>query len=405
MFSRNLIQQIIEVWVNDQNHPHRERRELPLPDYDFVKQIIEISFLASLKREEERPLNFGVVLSSPEEAFDSLSDLNPPDRILQFENPKIFSVDSICKLASAFDPTLSLLAVSTLEEESNSLYIWGVYTFEKLTHRFNELPVGLHGEISHHPDAFTVHVSQPGALIISRSHSQIGKLINGEFYPSKPTPFTQRSLGQYLIEQVETHSLSEEYGNFYWHIYSDALEQLLSIASQKGHGSTIVLLPPDNVGVYTEHVKQKYSFRQKLGLERLFRLQLSYANGDTSISSRQKVNRLILEKLEVIAQLATLDGALILTNKLDVIAYGSTLTASEWTGSVKTGPDGFGENSGQHFERERLGTRHNSAINFAGKCPGSLLFVISQDGPIRAFLRTNDDLVMCWPNCNVSMFL
>jgi hypothetical protein len=49
--------------------------------------------------------------------------------------------------------------------------------------------------------------------------------------------------------------------------------------------------------------------------------------------------------------------------------------------------------------------RHNSAINFAAQCDGSTAFVISQDGPIRAFIRLNDETVLYWPDCTVSMFV
>ena len=65
----------------------------------------------------------------------------------------------------------------------------------------------------------------------------------------------------------------------------------------------------------------------------------------------------------------------------------------------------LGIRAGIHFRLSRYGVRHNSAINFAAQCDGSTAFVISQDGPIRAFIRLNDETVLYWPDCTVSMFV
>jgi hypothetical protein len=109
MIEESIIRDIIECWAADQAHPHHGRAQRPSPNLVEVKEFIETSFLASLKREENRPVRFSLVLASP-------SDLTgQPHRyqyeLHRFETPLPFTVESIRKFAPAFDPSRSAIAV------------------------------------------------------------------------------------------------------------------------------------------------------------------------------------------------------------------------------------------------------------------------------------------------------
>jgi hypothetical protein len=110
------------------------------------------------------------------------------------------------------------------------------------------------------------------------------------------------------------------------------------------------------------------------------------------------------EYLQRLAQLSVIDGALILTRELELVAFGSHIQAPKWTGRTLEGPNGRGYSSGNPFDAKRFGLRHNAAINFAGACEGSVVFVISQDGPVQAFTKSDQDTVLYWPDCTTSMF-
>jgi DNA integrity scanning protein DisA with diadenylate cyclase activity len=43
--------------------------------------------------------------------------------------------------------------------------------------------------------------------------------------------------------------------------------------------------------------------------------------------------------------------------------------------------------------------RHNSALAFAGAVDGSIAFVISQDGPVRVFVKSDESTLLYWPDC------
>jgi len=48
---------------------------------------------------------------------------------------------------------------------------------------------------------------------------------------------------------------------------------------------------------------------------------------------------------------------------------------------------------------------YSSAIHVAAACKGSTVFVISQDGPIGAFVWSDEGTVLCWPDCTESIFV
>jgi hypothetical protein len=88
--------------------------------------------------------------------------------------------------------------------------------------------------------------------------------------------------------------------------------------------------------------------------------------------------------------IASIDGALTTTPTFAPLGFGATLRGDQWRGTCSMYPTPGAGGGGKGFPIIRYGTRHRSAMNFAGACPGSIAFVISQDGPIRAFARAND---------------
>jgi hypothetical protein len=72
-------------------------------------------------------------------------------------------------------------------------------------------------------------------------------------------------------------------------------------------------------------------------------------------------------------------------------------------GKTLTGPDVL-YNELTPIDRKKKGMRHNSAIDFVGSCPGSIAFVISQDGPISALRMHDRETIYWWPDCLSQMW-
>ena len=113
------------------------------------------------------------------------------------------------------------------------------------------------------PFALMCSRSQPshtGSLIVSRGDSQLGRFVLGNFYPSTPTPFVSRAMGDFVISSIRNSQSYQEHGSSYWHIYRDALEYILLEAGVRGHGGTIIVVPENKIAECTAGFDPRYKF-------------------------------------------------------------------------------------------------------------------------------------------------
>ncbi|MHB1053403.1 MAG: putative sensor domain DACNV-containing protein [Thiobacillus sp.] len=398
MLDPKFTEQIIAAWQADELHPHRGRVRRVLPPRNALQEFIDATFLATLRDEEGQQVRFSVALVLP----DDLAAPKNPIMLapIPLESCVEFSAASLVKLAGAFDPELTTIVV---QWNANT----GVFSYRGITfhapglNRFTEVPVGVEGSANFRPDYFAVIAKGRAALTIARGSSQIGTLQAGYFVAASPTPFTSNSLGRHVHSAIQKDPLFTAHENQYWLYARDAMELLLSEASMRGHGGTIVLLPsylPPSSGLYATKYGLTGSFGLQQALKRCIENERDIAFG---IAFRKVANEII----QRIANLSAVDGALLVTFGFEVVAFGATLTAPRSTSSAIVGPDGYGNARNTAFDINRYGTRHRSAFDFASAQRGSIVFVISQDGPIRAFHREDDTTVYVWPDCTASMFV
>jgi hypothetical protein len=393
MLEDRIIKSVIDAWSLDQAHPLHERMHVPVPPFHQVKTVIETAFLASLEREEDRPIHFALVMADPEIGKRLSHVKRPSEYLLHLQGALPFTVDSIAKLAPALDPGSSAMAVGPAETDGE-LVIWGVFRFSPTSSAFNEIPPWVYGDLAYRPDLFTVYSANAGSVVISRHNSQIGRILNGEFMPATPSPFTMKSLGRYLVMCIQDQELYETYGDAFWRLYRETIELLLSEAGQRGHGSIFALvLPGSKAGDY---YIPRFGFVETVGLAHYMGELL---RDDLDVPTSIAMRKTFADRVRFLAQLGTVDGAVILDSQFSLESYGAMLAAPPWQGRIITGPDGFGEGGGEPLDPARLGMRHNSALAFAGAVDGSIAFVISQDGPVRVFVKGGEDTLLYWPDC------
>jgi hypothetical protein len=390
--------QIIAAWQADQDHPHRGRAKRTLPPVAAIRRLLDECFLATLREEEGRSIRFSVCLIWDHEIESFVGPTMHQPLRLRLETE--FSAATLTKLAPAFDPVLTTIVVRW-NSDNETLQYWGIWLHAQGHNRFSEVPIGVVGSANFRPDLFTLISKGRGAFAVARGDSLIGTHQTGHFKQATPTPFTSNSLGRYVYSSVEQDPVFAEVGMSYWHYVRDGLELLLSEASLRGHGGTIVLLPSD-MAPADSCFASKYKLDGSFGLQSTLRNCIKHERQlSISIAYRKVANESILR----ISQLAAVDGALILTFDFQVIAFGATLTAPRSAATAIIGPDGFGRKTGQPFDINRYGTRHRSAMDFAAAVPRAITFVISQDGPIRAFRSEGGQTVEVWPDCTTSMFV
>lgn len=388
---------ILAAWTADQAHPHRGRAQRAAPPRSAVNRFLNECFLATLRDEEGQPVKFSVALTWDQ----NLESMVGPTmhRPLKLQTTAEFSSASLAKLAPAFDPVLTTILV-TWSEATAKLEYWGIWLHAQGHNRFSEVPVGVVGSANFRPDFLTLISKGRAALAIARGDGLIGVLQAGYFKPATPTPFTNNSLGQYVYASVEADPIFSTSGMKYWHYVRDALELLLSEASLRGHGGTVVLLPP-NLAPAESFYASKYKLDGTFSLQETFQKCIETERQMAVAIAYRKVAN---ESIQRVSQLSAVDGALLLTFGFHVLAFGATLTAPRTASRPVIGPDGFGQGSGTPFEISRYGTRHRSAMDFVASVPGAIAFVISQDGPIRAFRSADNSTVHVWPDCTASMF-
>ena len=167
----------------------------------------------------------------------------------------------------------------------------------------------------------------------------------------------------------------------------------------------------------TNDPKARFGLSGDLQVRKLFERSIeTLSNKPTDIGSFSskllddtKVRKLTRTRLDFIAQLASADGALLLTEEFEPIAFGAKLDSPDLNGwSIVVGPDGFG-GGGEHFDLSELGMRHNSAARFLAAHPMTFGFVVSQDGPIRGIAVQDGNehkcILLVWKDCRVSMFI
>jgi len=413
MFDKTIIQHILDSWVPAPGElpgdtgcgiPEAEGRPSPFSPQD-VEFLVETAFLASLKKEEDRPVTFSLVLMGKKRAARAAADPGRKQLIMTFEQSLPLTVDSLSKVAMAFDPRFTSFVVAPVDESRKRYEIWGAMFFNALPNYFEDIPGVLDGEIYRRPDVFMVTSVTPGSLIISRGDSQLGRFAAGKFIKATPSPFYSRAMGGFLFNKIKRDADSMAMDRAYWKVFIHSLDYLLSEISTRSHGGSVLIIPRQKIDAYRDFFTAKYTFRENLKIHELIMESIAESghNGDP-VMKRMSFNRKLSERLRVLSQLAAVDGALLISGSFRILSFGVTLKAPRWKGRVYEGPDGY--NGGETvFEHQMLGTRHNSMIDFIGKCPESIGFVISQDGPIRGLVRKNMKTMYCWPDCRVSMFI
>lgn len=405
MFDPIVFEQVRRYWIADQEHPHRGRSQNPIPELGDFAALIETSFVASIQREEGRFANFALTLLFVDATGREQARSGSTQELIKFATALPLIPDAVTKLSPACDHRIGALAVSRLPQISGGYGIWGLLFFGRTTTRFDEVPVSLQGFTMSRPDLLTVTAVSPGSLLVSRGIALIGRFILGKFTPARPTPFVSGAMGAVIIDSIRDSVGYQKYGNHYWHVYRDALEYLLSAAAARGHGGTIIVVPRNMVGKCEAGFQPRYGPAGRLRTTTLIEHSLGLMKGsDICITSGIAYNGEIATRLDFLAQLSCIDGALLISEDLEVIDFGTTLRGEKWQGKVVIGPDGLG-GGGEEFDLSRLGTRHNAAANFVGRFPHCYGFVVSQDGPIRGFVRKDESTLYCWPDCMASMFV
>jgi hypothetical protein len=406
----DLAAEVREAWIRDQEHPFKGREKRAYPDQQRLAELLDIAFRTSLIDEEGTPVRGSLVWLAP----DDLNDGELPKRretplMLRLVVPRNLDAEILGKLAPATVGGGASLLVSWFDGRPK---VWGIIYNATSQGLLSEIAAGIPEARHSPPDAPTIEITGTGSIIVSRAGGVIGRIHKGEFTKALPTPFHSLAMGSVLdglfgIKVSGGKFATEGDGNRASILFA-CLNYLLLKLARRGGGACLVFVPDSSIAMARHAAQFPWDSEGGLEMGALIRARVNYGEYERNRSSpslfTQKANEALRQRLDRIAGLASLDGAMLLTPDFDVIGFGVKLQGETFAGDVEEGPDGLGGKGGKKVDFTRLGTRHNSALRFVASVHGTIAFVASTDGPIRGLARHNEATIRCWPDCRVSMF-
>jgi len=324
--------------------PHR-------PDIADIEEMIDAAFWASLRREEGYVPTISAAFLDPDRTSDPL----------RFEEPLPFAPDALAKLAPAVERPGVHLGVW---RRSGELQMWGTVT-----------------RIPKH--CFVLEVTSPGLLVVKESRGEetdkflnvavlegdlIKVLSEGALNLPDCLPLVQSMLG-FGLSTSPTDDLN-------------VLLQLAVSMRRHGRGGSLLVVPSTN-DTWRECIVPpiRYSVSPPyLGLPDLL-------GGGPEIQGPRWKNAL-RRTIDAIAGLTAVDGATVMSDSYQVIAFGAKIGRHQEGTRVEkvvVSEPVVGSVAEVVHPMQLGGTRHLSAAQFAQDQPDAMALVASQDGRFTVF--------------------
>jgi hypothetical protein len=328
--------------------------QAPLPDLESIEAIIDTAFWASLRREEGYVPRISLALLPPDAA------LHP----LLFERALPLSPAALVRVAPAVERPGIHLGVWR-HPSTNEWRVWGTT---------RTLPAA----------CFVLEVSAPGLLVVKHHRSDGGKFVNVAVLEGDQIKVVdERASSLPDCPELLTSLLGFDARDA---SAGDASNVLVPLAvSMRAHGrGGLLLVVASDQEVWRESIVQPISYAVNPPLSELGDLVRRRPRPDGEREWQDALDDVI----RAIAGLTAVDGATLLTDRHDLLAFGAKITRREGFSVIEriaiTEP--IEGTDAMIVHPTRLGgTRHLSAAQFVQDQKGSLALVASQDGRFTVF--------------------
>lgn len=333
-------------------HERGESNIAPIPDAKVVEAIIDTTFWASMRREEGHSPKISLAYLPPETTGASLS----------FTQRIPLSSYMLTKLAPGVERPGIHLGVW---HENDELYIWGT-------------TLNL-------PDfCFVLDVSEPGLLVIKhRRIDGFGKFANVAVLIGDQIKFVDEN----SINLPDCPDILSSILGFtspsYWNKSANVLVQLAVSMRAHGRGGALLIVPSTKEGWRESIIRpMNYSLTPPYsGLTEILKRQ----GDEDNVQSWQAG---LKKEIDNIAGLTAIDGATIINDQHQLLAFGAKIGRLDGNGVVDkifiTEPILGGQVTTAPASKTG-GTRHLSAAQFVYDQPDCLALVASQDGRFTVF--------------------
>jgi hypothetical protein len=384
----------------------------PPPDPVVLTELISALYQASLLFEEGHAVECHVVwatLAQLEAQPVKLLDFH----LMRFAEPRAWNEQELRRLSPAVQYPSSLLAVE--QAPSGQLQIWGMLFSE---HKWDQVLDSPGQEPQLPPQALLIQVSRPGNLVFYYGARRLLTLqrgrIDGHGFVQFPMAwgagrFVENHLlaGRLLGEAPLAPAHDELMLQLVLYMQRRALTRMRA----NGHGGLVVLVPTARVAALTTPggvLRPKYRLlpagagpRYSAVIQALVQrlLELGEASWDLLQNSHDEQLRNLTAQIDhfadCIAGMTAVDGALVLTQQIDIVGFGVEIQATQVPlNAVYQALDVEGS-ALQAVPADHGGTRHRAAYRLCLAAPDCLAIVVSQDGNVQ-FVHNQDGQVVFW---------
>jgi len=410
------------VTVLERSYPHhlaqRVRASWPADACPLPRRLdalLDTAYHASFLRDEERPVTCRILVQPPAELP---SDAGPPSGLLPllFTTARAFDEHELRRLSPAANVSRALIGVEDTEER---LVTWGVIQSGP---RWLQAAQGGRAKEPPMPRCLVIRVVRPGHLVVACGSKLVAEL-RGGILPDFTLDVFQSEWLPAAFAEARSLTASEHHAfastqvpdavaaELTRYVAQQMIKRMVATMRAAHHGGLLVIGPPSCVA--SNYLQTKYMFRDCPARRRFRTLVLAILE---TLAERAKVSgrapdpelyRLdtdahlaeldegLFEMSHLIAALADVDGAVVLSKRFEVLGFGAEIAGDlPRVAEVRRGLDLEGE----AFETEvteGVGTRHRSAYRFCAAVAGSLAIVVSQDGGVR-FVTKHRDVVTYW---------
>jgi hypothetical protein len=393
---------------------------VPLPAAAELATVLSVCYHATLLREEGRPVTFRLALSEPG-AFDDAA--GPPSGLhrLVFARPLPLDQHELRRLAPAAAFSRSLIGATFAGRG-----IWGV--IHSGPQWLQSVRGGRATEQSV-PQVPIVAATGPGRLLVSVGPVVLAELRDGRLSGGEMDVFAARWMRQRLAaadqaprvvsvaaREETAGSRAEVDATFAPVLAGHVLRRVLATVRAAQHGGTLILIPRARVSEFLSdgrYAQVKYAFHDEEPRKRILTLmldiskELARAEGahattvgwqayETSRARRLvEMDEALFEVAHLVADLTRVDGAVLLTDSLEVLGFGVEIAGELPEVSRVMRAHDLDGASRTWVRTDRVGTRHRSAYRLCQAVRDALALVVSQDGGLR-FIRWHGQSVAYW---------
>lgn len=406
-------------------------RNLPTPPLMALCALFEGLYFASLRTEEAQPIRIYVIYLDPDNP-----DPNPPQRIVndrwscaKIAPPLPLTVENLVKIATASDPRASAFAV--YHDSQQSLTIWGL--IDQANRYYDYINYDADSE-PERPGTFQAAIVGTGHLAAYIGYEKIAELrtnvlLRGTIDALRRGPLhsrLQRGIDTYIQRVRAAIPAAIYYDRIHWgraleaDWISSLCRVLLRMQSYR-HGGALLLTPDASAdglnvkyGIEYARLRTALERRATFGIydtyasDQIFEHHIEPNKDDVSMdlyldesgysAELQDCQSELEGAVGFISLLSRVDGLVLMNPDLEVRGFGVEIVVDEPPRSIWRATDASARRS--HHELAAysfFGTRHRSMMRYCARVPGSVGFVVSQDGDVRAMTTVRDRLVY-WDN-------